>query len=896
MDYLQTRRAENQKELIAYLESFCETQRVRWIKSLWIVDAVIFESSSGVIHDLRREFPDYSFRLDAYDNAIIMETIQTDVRNTHSGKQKVPPDSVVWNLELLDILRIWKRFGAYGDGILIGVFDSGINRWIPDISGNIFENPEEGEIFDGIDSDENGYIDDIWGYNFHDTISHPYDDKGHGTHVSGTIAGQLGTGIAPGAKLFAEKILSYSGSGLESNVWLAIEHAICLGVTIGNFSIGWRYSTEPDRPVWRDVMTTAITLGFVAVIAAGNEGNSDPPNNLRTPGDVPEVITVGAITEILERASFSSVGPVVWDDFPYPPGLVKPDIVAPGDAVISSVLPGGYENWDGTSMAAPHICAICALIRQINPDLTHYDIKAIIESTAVDLGDTGKDNEFGNGLVDIEAALLMAEEYCTLTYNSTIAGTLVAYPHLLKFYGDGDTICIPHSVEYLLFTVDGFTPETLFSFDCGTPLLFSPAPLLERHLRVGIMEFESGETISVFAAIAEDTVEIEGFSEIFIDEGNLPIHIFAVGYNEIYDTITAEDECFFVFLHKCIDFEDSANFSGTGDWEWGVPIAGPDSARSGDNVWATSLADTYSSSSDSWVSSPWFPVENSAALFLWQWLDCEATNWGFWDGGNVTVDFADSTTTLFPLDDYICRLDDYNAIMPWQPAFSGTLTGNFWHQKVFPIQVDEPCSVKIQLHFSSDDNTTRSGWYFDDFCVAKRTVREPLIRHVAVDSGIVVAAAYGVSAPIETAEIVYCGETFSIAMVQIACDSFATTLVGSAGDTVTFNIEITDENGAVAVYPEDSCLSAVIPDSKIIEYRDNKPNISLSIHIVESGISISARGEKLGIYDVTGKCLQNEKIAGKKDFIMVPPQSGLYFIVVSNERGQKSIEKQIFLK
>ncbi|RKZ26398.1 hypothetical protein DRQ29_04950 [bacterium] len=883
-------RKKQESSLLKCLDSLKNTGGIERFTALWIVNGAVFDGDYKSFRFLKTRFPQYTFRPDAFDTAIISS--RRDYHFSMRGYGKSLDDTLVWNVAILDIAEVRRKFGVYGDGILVGIFDTGISRWVPDLVGNIYDNPGEGEVFDSIDTDDNDYIDDIWGYNFRDSTSHPYDDDGHGTHVSGTVAGKLGTGIAPDAKLLGLKVLNSSGSGNESDVWLAVQYALMMNVRVGNFSIGWRYSREPDRPMWRSVMQNATDLGLVVVAGSGNEGSSDPPNNLRTPGDVPEIITVGAIDSTLALASFSSTGPVQWDDYPYPPGLIKPDIVAPGVAVHSCVIPGGYEDWDGTSMATPHITGICALLLQENPELTPAQIKAILESTAVDLGDVGKDNSFGSGFVDIESALLQTADFCTLKYNASVSGTLFAMPNNLKFYGDGDTIFIPNTVEYLVFVSEGYEPETLFSFDCDTEIYFSPSLYSERNCRIGIMDFESGEPISAYIATASDTFYIDGFDEITISDCDVPFVATAPGFTEHTDTIYSDENCKFIFLHRCITFEDSAVFFGDGDWQWGIPTTGPMFSRSGQKLWATALADTYSSSSNSWLYSDWFDVGTSGAVYIWHWFDCEASDWGFWDGGNVVADFGDSSKILFPFGDYDCWLDDYNPTMSWQPAFSGTLTGNYWHQTVFPIQASEPCSVRIGFHFSSDDNTTRPGWYIDDVCLASDTVEPPFVNFISADDGTVRVAAYGVNRDIDDGEIIYCDSSSIIPMERIACDTFFALLVGSPYDTIRFRLRFVDSDGSTRIYPEDSCIVAIIPDSKIYEQSENAKNVSLSISRNLDGFNLDVSGNRIYIYDVLGRCVFGRVFDGEANLFWQPHSSGVYFIRVSGI-GDENIAKKI---
>jgi serine protease AprX len=156
--------------------------------------------------------------------------------------------------------------------------------------------------------------------------------------------------------------------------------------------------------------------GIAVTFAAGNEGSCCGVDSVRTPGDVPAMITVGATNCSDVIAGFSSRGPVTWqnvppyNDWPYPPGKIKPEICAPGENTLStSNNCSGYLNLSGTSMATPHVAGAIALMLQVNPKLTHTQVLDILKKTAKDLGPAGEENTYGSGRVDAYAAMKMAQ-------------------------------------------------------------------------------------------------------------------------------------------------------------------------------------------------------------------------------------------------------------------------------------------------------------------------------------------------------------------------------------------------------------------------------------------------------------------------------------------------------
>jgi len=182
-------------------------------------------------------------------------------------------------------------------------------------------------------------------------------------------------------------------------------------VVQNSWGIDHRFSGYVDCDYrWQTVIENCEAAGVVVTFSAGNEGPS--PATHRSPANIINTPTtnfsVGAVDAThydfpYPIAGFSSRGPSDCDG-----ATIKPEVVAPGVEVYSSVPGGGYEQlyWDGTSMAGPHVAGIVALLREVNPDLGVDEIKQILMSTTVDLGSAGEENTYGHGLVDAYAAVL----------------------------------------------------------------------------------------------------------------------------------------------------------------------------------------------------------------------------------------------------------------------------------------------------------------------------------------------------------------------------------------------------------------------------------------------------------------------------------------------------------
>ena len=333
--------------------------------------------------------------------------------------------------------EVWDALGVRGDGAVIAVIDTGVCWTHGDIASQVWVNPGEdldadGAVFDtgdenGVDDDGNGFVDDLVGWNFDFGDNAPDDQNGHGSHVAGTVAGDgtAGTqsGMAPDARIMIVRVgVTFAD---EVDVWSAMQYAADNGADAISMSLGWPHGQNPDRATWRTNCENTIDMGTAMVIAAGNEGAGAAPDNVRTPGDVPRVITVGATDCGDTIAGFSSRGPVTWQevapwsDHPYPPGLVKPDVSAPGVDTKSHSFCSGYTFMSGTSMATPHVAGAVALMVSSNASLEHDEIKQVLRDTAVDLGPPGADNEFGAGRVDaFEAVTAVAGSIAYVSHTT----------------------------------------------------------------------------------------------------------------------------------------------------------------------------------------------------------------------------------------------------------------------------------------------------------------------------------------------------------------------------------------------------------------------------------------------------------------------------------------------
>lgn len=298
--------------------------------------------------------------------------------------------------------------GATGSGTIVAIVDSGADLSHEDLIDNLWHPTDDTCIIDGVTT-VGGCPHS--GYDFANSDNNPTDDNGHGTHVAGIVAAEDNSvgvvGVAPDATLMIVKVLDSTGYGSYTTIIEGIQFAIDNGAQVINMSLGSAYDGAVPQDLL-DVIQEAEDAGIVVVAASGNDSSPVP----YLPSQFGTILSVGAVQQLsiqdnpddsysTRLAYFSNWG--------------KVDVVAPGVRINSTTYDGDYsgDNWEGTSMAAPYVSGVVALLLSEHPSLTPEQVRFIIKTTATDLGTTGDDDFYGAGLVNAPAALAALDSSAT---------------------------------------------------------------------------------------------------------------------------------------------------------------------------------------------------------------------------------------------------------------------------------------------------------------------------------------------------------------------------------------------------------------------------------------------------------------------------------------------------
>lgn len=271
----------------------------------------------------------------------------------------------------IDAVEAWDITTGSSE-VVVGVIDTGIDYNHPDLAANMWTNPSE-IPGNGIDDDNNGYIDDMHGINSIEGSGNPMDDHYHGTHCAGTIGAKGNdnygvAGVCWNVKLVGMKFLDSAGSGYSVDAIECIDYAVGLvnnGVNLRVLSNSWGGGGFEQS--LKDAIAAANSAGILFVAAAGNDGtNNDSVAQYPCNYDVGNVLSIAATDQDDALAAFSNYG------------LLSVDLGAPGVNIWSTIPNNSYTSLSGTSMATPHVSGVAALMLSYNNTLTVSELKSIL--------------------------------------------------------------------------------------------------------------------------------------------------------------------------------------------------------------------------------------------------------------------------------------------------------------------------------------------------------------------------------------------------------------------------------------------------------------------------------------------------------------------------------------
>lgn len=369
--------AENsQKSILKFLDKNKKEGSVKSYKSFFIVNCVNIVAKKSIVIELAK-------RQDVEEiianKKIKIERPEKNFPEAREASLSYSSKHVPWNLKAIGADKAQELTKDSSNEVVVAIIDSGVDSSHPAISKN----------YRGNDSNlsASSWYNTIDGKN--GAEEKPFDDRGHGTHVCGTILGSKEgslLGVAPKTKWIAVKVFDKNGDTDNTKLLAAGEWILAPTDAKGNKHpelapriVNNSWGGNSSDGFYQDMVKKWREAGIFPVFSAGNvsETNNGGDNSIGTPGSYPEAYAVGAIRKDEKVAKFSLRGKSDYTN------KWKPDIVAPGVNILSSVPGNRYELYTGTSMASPHVSGVVALMLQANKDLSVEQIEKILNETQV---------------------------------------------------------------------------------------------------------------------------------------------------------------------------------------------------------------------------------------------------------------------------------------------------------------------------------------------------------------------------------------------------------------------------------------------------------------------------------------------------------------------------------
>lgn len=717
---LRAKSIETQSDIIAFLESQEKEGTVKDYESFYIVNALAITSTKEVMekvanfYEVEQVMPNRTRQLidkmDADNNPKKLskaeqtkaskkiglketETSASDSDNPDSMKsaEQSDTDNVAPNIEHIGAPLVWEE-GIDGKGITIASIDTGVQWDHPALKtkyrGYNPNNPEKG-------NHEFNWFDAAGGQEV------PFDDNGHGTHTVGTMVGSEADGsyqigVAPGAQWIAVRAFTSVG-GTDADILAAGEWVLAPKDANGNPHpekapdiVNNSWGGGPGMDEWyRPMVQNWRAAGIFPAFAAGNTTKDNPggPGSVVDPGNYPESFTVGAVDEFEQLAAFSLLGPSPYDE-------IKPDVVAPGVHILSSIPGSGYsDGFSGTSMATPAVAGAVALLKQADASLSIDEMEQILIGTAIPLTDETypetPNNGYGYGIINVYNAV------SSLTNGlGKIEGRVASHDK------DNEDPTYIHSAPKEAFTSIDIPLQITAKDNVGVEevILEYRADASQPWQEVTAVQvdgtYKNGQYSASLPANAVFEPEVM-YRWVILDYGQ----------NEVISEVYHVQVKSAVSTGYIMDFEsDPYGWTSNGNndsWEWGEPDSGPHEANSGDKVFASNLTGEYKNNSNMTLMMPpiQMPEEGDVYLQFKQWY--------------VFADESDAGQVLISTDQ-----EDWELL--------SIVNGSQQSWKDMQVKLPDYTGqiVYIAFHLQSNNSVTADGWYIDDVGISHTPLDE----------------------------------------------------------------------------------------------------------------------------------------------------------------------------
>ncbi|MFJ5761166.1 S8 family serine peptidase [Neobacillus sp. NPDC093182] len=694
---LQTTAEQTQYHIKNFIRQKKAEGKLKDDQSYYIVNAVSFTSTKEILQEIAA-FPEV--------NHIYLNERQDLPKPKTSGVQKLTSE-LPWNLEKIQAKKAWEN-GLDGSGVVVATLDTGV-----DVNHPSLKKQYRGLNADGTFTHTFNWLDLVG-----DSPT-PIDAHGHGTHVTGTMVGydpETGTrtGVAPGARWIAVNAFSENGALdtdlIKAGEWLlapldeeGTPHPEMAPDIINN---SWAGSSSLND--WfRSVVKAWAAADITPVFAAGNDSSWTPvgPGSITNPANYPETIAVGSTDSDNRISWFSLRGPS-----PYGGSEIKPDLVAPGEAILSTLPNNEYGLSWGTSMAAPHVSGAIAILKQMQPNMPIDKLKETLYAGLIPLSDSkypsSPNDAYGRGMLDLTGMVKSG----TNGVGSLVGKVGYKAVDKKKPVASHEPLPYAYANAPLKLTVQASDEFAVSTVELHYQIDRAPEQTSNGKLFKG--NFKSGSYSSELPIEQVKGKEITYYWKITDYAGNstetVPVRLhlkegLSVGY--------------------ATDFETTpVGWYSTGrnsSWNWGKVMHTFLEVPSGTNAYATANPDwrntdanwSYNNNEESMLTMPPIQVKKGEAVFL-----------------NFKQTYGFKTLTFRGMDDWGQVLVSED-MKNWHvvKTFDEHLETK-WEAISVDLSSFSGKTVYIAYRFHSDSAVTNLGWYLDDVAIEAKpsgTVYQP---------------------------------------------------------------------------------------------------------------------------------------------------------------------------